>query len=376
MIRFILLGLFVATSAYINEELLGQDGVGYYPMDGQINPEQYEMLRTLEELRRQEYERELAAQQEPGTIYEEELRIPGEKPRTNDSYLCTAFKQPAEKSIVSFEPLDSNHAAHHIILFVCEAPGIDRPVPAWDCGEMSNSQVESPYIKAPPCKLASAPIYAWSHGAGAERTQLPEGVGFPVGGSWKNQFIVLQVHYMNALESEDFSGVKISFTNEPQPKTAATLLLVTGGSIANQARENLEAACVIDEDVEMHPISFRVHTHRHGEKVSGWVVNEDQNGVDQWSLLGERSPQLPQIFESVKNSSMVIKQGDVLASRCSINNNENHRIDVGPTSEDEMCNFYLMYYAETPLSDNVCYSPGSPQYHWSSEAGLNHIPSN
>jgi peptidylglycine monooxygenase len=86
----------------------------------------------------------------------------------------------------------------------------------------------------------------------------------------------------------------------------------------------------------MHPIAFRVHTHRHGEKVSGWVVSEDEIGNDQWSLLGERSPQNPQIFEEVKNSSMVIKQGQVLASRCSIKNNEDHKIEIGPTSEDEM----------------------------------------
>lgn len=103
-----------------------------------------------------------------------------------------------------------------MILFVCEAPGIDHPVPAWDCGEMSDVQAGRPssYIKAPPCKAASAPIYAWSHGAGDEITQLPEGVGFPVGGYSKSQFVVLQVHYMHAPEVEDFSGVKVSFTSK------------------------------------------------------------------------------------------------------------------------------------------------------------------
>lgn len=163
--------------------------------------------------------------------------------------------------------------------------------------------------------------------------------------------------------------------DEPQPKTASTLLLVTGGSVASQTRENFEAACVIDEDVKMHPIAFRVHTHRHGEKVSGWVINKDKDGEDQWSLIGERDPQKAQIFEQVKNKTMVVKQGDVLASRCTINNNENHKIEMGATSEDEMCNFYIMYWTEGPaLSDNVCYSPGAPNYRWGREAGLNHIP--
>jgi len=92
-------------------------------------------------------------------------------------------------------------------------------------------------------------------------------------------------------------------------------------------------------------------------------------------LIGERSPQLPQLFEPVKNTSLVIKQGDVLGSRCTINNNENHAIQMGPTSEDEMCNFYLIYWTEgRTLSDNVCYSPGAPTYSWSKQSGLNHIP--
>lgn len=118
---------------------------------------------------------------------------------------------------------------------------------------------------------------------------------------------------------------------------------------------------------------------RHGEKVSAWVVNEDEAGTDQWFLLGERDPQKPQIFNDVKNSSLVIKQGDVLTSRCIINNNENHAIKIGATSEDEMCNFYLMYWTESrlpSLSDNVCYSPGAPYYKWGRDAGLNHIPKN
>lgn len=38
--------------------------------------------------------------------------------------------------------------------------------------------------------------------------------------------------------------------------------------------ESFETACVIEEDVEIHPFAFRTHAHRHGVEVSGWVVNE------------------------------------------------------------------------------------------------------
>lgn len=122
---------------------------------------------------------------------------------------------------------------------------------------------------------------------------------------------------MNALDKEDYAGVRITFANEALPKQAATLLLVTGGVIPKQTQQDFEAACVIDEDIEIHPISFRVHTHRHGQNVSGWLVREDEAGNDQWTLIGARSPQKPQVFEKVKGE-MVIRQGDVIASRFSI----------------------------------------------------------
>jgi len=66
-----------------------------------------------------------------------------------------------------------------------------------------------------------------------------------------------------------------------------------------------------------------------------------------------------------------------LAARCTINNNEKRIIKIGPTGEDEMCNFYLMYWTETggqTLKENACFSAGPPNYRWSSGAGLNHLP--
>jgi peptidylglycine monooxygenase len=45
-----------------------------------------------------------------------------------------------------------------------------------------------------------------------------------------------------------------------------------------------------------------------------------------------------------------------------------------PTNEDEMCNFYLMYwvYHDSPLEKKYCFTEGPPLYYWTSE--LNNIP--
>lgn len=47
------------------------------------------------------------------------------------------------------------------------------------------------------------------------------------------------------------------------------------------------------------------------------------------------------------------------------------------TNEDEMCNFYLMYYVDNgePLERKYCFTPGPPKYYWSnSDTGLKNIP--
>lgn len=47
------------------------------------------------------------------------------------------------------------------------------------------------------------------------------------------------------------------------------------------------------------------------------------------------------------------------------------------TNEDEMCNFYLMYYVdgEEPLEMKFCGSRGPPSYYWNNpENDLNNIP--
>jgi hypothetical protein len=46
--------------------------------------------------------------------------------------------------------------------------------------------------------------------------------------------------------------------------------------------------------------------------------------------------QLPQLFEPMANQSLVIGQGDILAARCTIKNDEKRELKIGPTGEDEM----------------------------------------
>ncbi|CAI4230286.1 unnamed protein product [Auanema sp. JU1783] len=301
---------------------------------------------------------------------ETSIRMDGVIPEA-DSYVCTSrMIDDYDHFITGFKALAEKHNAHHILLFGCEEPGSDEPI--WECGEMASN---SEYLRrAPTCRSKPSILYAWAKDA--PELKLPEGVAFHIGGETGIRYIVMQVHYMHASEEPDYSGVSVTHTEEPQPKTAATMLLVTGGAIKPQTTESFETACVIEEDVALHPFAYRTHTHRHGTDVGGWVVEENSKSEDDWYLIGRRDPQLPQMFVPVKNESMVIYRGDMLAARCILKNNEDHVITMGGTGEDEMCNFYIMYWAENGqiLRDNTCFSPGAPYYHWTTEANLDHIP--
>jgi len=114
----------------------------------------------------------------------------------------------------------------------------------------------------------------------------------------------------------------------------------------------------------MHPFAFRTHAHKLGVVNSGYVIKTDpETGEQSWEEIGRRSPQLPQMFYPATNK-IEAKKGDILAARCTMNNNLDHRVSIGSTGDDEMCNFYVMYYVKGDkiLDNNICMSYGPPAW--------------
>jgi peptidylglycine monooxygenase len=134
--------------------------------------------------------------------------------------------------------------------------------------------------------------------------------------------------------------------------------------------EYFEVACEMAEDKVIYPFAFRTHTHKLGLVNSGYRVTTismpDINNEEQiWSEIGRRSPQLPQMFYPVMEP-VPIKYGDIIAARCTMKNPTEHNVYIGPTSNDEMCNFYFMYYVDgnQTLNDNLCVSRGPPNWYF------------
>ncbi|KRZ12071.1 putative peptidylglycine alpha-hydroxylating monooxygenase Y71G12B.4 [Trichinella pseudospiralis] len=331
------------------------------------------------------------------SIYEiTQLNMPGVRPDHNEQYLCKAIKLDRTNVhyITKFQPQISMSRAHHMLLFGCDLPGSDEEhnkiIKARqyfrDCGEMT-SQSNTASSSLPVCDPSgkTSIIYGWAKDAPA--LTLPAGTGFKVAGNTEVQYLVLQVHYMHPLQGDvtlenyfkiklnileaDFSGVTLTSTTTPMPNLAGVLLIATDGMIKANSKENFEAACLIDEDVEIHPFAFRVHAHDRGIVVSGFKVHGDR-----WDLIGKKSPKEPQMFYPVNNTDMVIRKNDIVAARCTMENIEDRDIKIGATGDDEMCNFYIMYFVQNGsiLKDNTCTSAGPPIYYWGRDGGLKNIP--
>ena len=75
------------------------------------------------------------------------------------------------------------------------------------------------------------------------------------------------------------------------------------------------------------------------------------------------------MFYPVKDSNIVIRENDIMAARCTMDNFVNHIVRIGSTGNDEMCNFYMMYYVngDRILQKKYCFSPGPPYYYWTSD---------
>ncbi|KAK0166496.1 hypothetical protein PV328_004911 [Microctonus aethiopoides] len=301
------------------------------------------------------------------------ILMPNVKPYQSELYLCTPVKINSSNTyyIVGFQPKASMNVAHHIILYGCTTPGAAKSI--WNCGEMMShhSKDYSNNESASPCAEGSEILYAWARDA--PDLMLPDNVGFKVGANSPIKYLVLQVHYAHIERFKhgvtDDSGIYLHYTMEPLNKLAGIFLLGTAGSIRSRSIEYMETACELAENKVIHPFAYRVHTHSLGKVVSGYVIKGDR-----WIELGKRDPLTPQMFYNTSNY-VAITKGDILAARCTMNNIHDWRVNIGATNNDEMCNFYLMYYVENdePLEMKYCFTRGPPNFSWDM-ANLPNIP--
>ncbi|KAI1905165.1 hypothetical protein AGOR_G00013330 [Albula goreensis] len=263
-----------------------------------------------------------------------DIRMPAVVPTVSESYLCVAAPVPTARDlyIVDFVPHATMETAHHMLLYGCRKPFSTDG--SWDCGSDQGT-----------CEDEAKIIYAWARNA--PPTKLPRDVGFKVGGDTRITYFVLQIHYGDVSSfrdnHRDCSGLTLRMTSKPQPFVAGMYLMMSVDTVIPPGNKvtNADIACSY-KSYPMYPFAFRTHTHRLGKVVSGYRVRDGK-----WTLIGRQSPQLPQAFYPASNQ-MDIRYGDKLAARCVFTGEgKTTSTYIGGTSDDEMCNFYIMYYMDS-----------------------------
>ncbi|XP_057176846.1 peptidylglycine alpha-amidating monooxygenase isoform X2 [Triplophysa rosa] len=262
-----------------------------------------------------------------------DIRLPGVTPTESDSYFCMAVPVPTSRDayIVDFVPHASMDTAHHMLLYGCKKPYATKGY--WDCGKELGT-----------CQDQAKIMYAWARNA--PPTKLPKDVGYKVGADSRITYFVLQIHYGDVGSfrdhHKDCSGLTLKMTSKPQPFIAGMYLMMSVDTVIPPGKKvtNADIACAYSS-FPMYPFAFRTHTHSLGKVVSGYRV---RNG--QWTQIGRQSPLLPQAFYPAANA-IDVKAGDTLAARCVFTGEgRTTKTRIGGTSNDEMCNFYIMYYMD------------------------------
>ncbi|XP_033751022.1 peptidylglycine alpha-hydroxylating monooxygenase-like [Pecten maximus] len=262
------------------------------------------------------------------------IRMPDALSTKPDALLCHSVKlDDREAYILKYEPHATKSVAHHMMVYGCGKPGSDKPY--WPCGEMDAVSDEAVCSDG-----AREIVYAWA--MDADSRELPNGVGFRVGGTTRNKYIVIQLHYKEKFKGDfkDNSGVTLHMTFTPQPKQAGYYVMGNMGHIPPMIQGfHMESACDYKSNDTIYPIGYRTHSHNLGVVTSGYRIRDSV-----WTEIGRMSPQLPQTFYNVTIPGMDIRPGDTLASRCTMSSDRVGATAIGPSNKDEMCNFYILYY--------------------------------
>ncbi|XP_014666391.1 PREDICTED: peptidyl-glycine alpha-amidating monooxygenase B-like [Priapulus caudatus] len=289
-----------------------------------------------------------------------DIFMPGVTPIQHDQYFCTMKKMDTEQDvyITKLAAHAKMQDAHHMIVFGCMSPGSNKKV--WDCEYLevcAKIRVKNTLCMGEECTP----------------TVLPSDVGFKIGSTSEVNYLVLQVHYATVreqyvqfvplpmIEAQYFLLIEISDKDYDsfQQYLAGIFLLAADMRwtiSANMPKVHVDIACRLGGPMPIHAFAYRVHAHSLGRVVTGYKVT---NGA--WSLLGKGNPQWPQSFYPM-DEPITINPNDFMAARCTFDSRGRNRItNIGSTANDEMCNFYVMFYTDAkrgvPYGECSSYMP-------------------
>ncbi len=89
--------------------------------------------------------------------------------------------------------------------------------------------------------------------------------------------------------------MRLHLSQERPARLAAVFLFASGTSIPpGQSAYYTNMSCTYSSSADLFPFAFRTHTHAMGRVVSAFFVHDDQ-----WTMIGKRNPQWPQVWEMI-----------------------------------------------------------------------------
>lgn len=182
-------------------------------------------------------------------------------------------------------------------------------------------------------------LVGWAPGSQGN-TGMPDDVGlYMPGGADK---LRLDVHYYNLGSNQaesDASGVELCITRTPRPNTA-TVSGLTGNATAPAGRSNNVSSCTVNltgaEEVTFMSVS--PHMHKLGVHAKLELTRAGQTTAlhdEPFDFEDQRIYELDNI---------PIRDGDVLTTTCSYENDTGRTVTFGENSDDEMCFNFVTYY--------------------------------
>ncbi|KAL3871758.1 hypothetical protein ACJMK2_039736 [Sinanodonta woodiana] len=286
-------------------------------------------------------------------------------PTANTFYRCRGFRMPnigGKRHLIKVEPIitpGNEKHVHHILIYRCK--GID---PKFD-GISYNCYDEIPK-EMNPCYDV---IIAWA--IGGKSFYYPEHLGVSVGAPDDPDFYIMETHYDNPLQKSgmiDDSGMRMTMTKNLRPNEADIMVL---GHVENwsQITPPFESAfftrgycpsqCIdhaLQNLTEIKVFGIFQHAHLLGRAIT---TRRFQNGTELPPLATD--PGYDFNFQEIRllKNEIAIKHGESFMVECTYDSTARTTPTLGgPSTRDEMCLSYLLYYPKVELK----YCQSSPSY--------------
>ena len=290
-----------------------------------------------------------------------DMAVPDSVAAEPDTYAYTFAAMPTDGDhhIAWFEPKAVAPKVHHMLLFGCE--GAVSPHLHTRSGGMFSPGGGEP--RGSVCENSRSEPFIFGWGKNAPPLNLPDRVGFEVGGDRGFKHLVLEVHYLDPQRSDanGTSGLTVHLRRGRPNRAMSVVAFAQGFSLPpGKPRVSVRNACVYTMARPLKAFAFRVHAHALGVEVyaerlvGGKWPNDEDEGAEGAELfpavrLMGRSPQLAQLFERIDDSGLTIHPGDKIRVTCVYDTSNRTEVTrAGWGHGDEMCNLYLMVHAEEP----------------------------